>query len=107
MKRPEQVPKGGLRREEFGEKSWERKHPALMEFLLDETYDDGSPRQTSTISLFVEDGTFKAALNDRDLRRSLYVAAATVLGTLDAIEAALGNGTATWRSWNQHTTKKK
>src|SRR6185369_13315110 len=47
-------------------------HAGLRDYLTNGKYDDGSPRQLSTITLFWEDGA-KAALNDRDNHRSLYV----------------------------------
>lgn len=90
----------------FPEKSWEAKHPEIMAFLTDVSYDDGTPRELSTVALFTEDGAFKVALNDKDMKRSLYVSGDSAMTALDALEAVLKRGGGDWRAWNQRTKKK-
>jgi len=106
VKRPEPAKPKLIVVGSFPEKSWEGKHSEIMAFLTDVAYDDGTPRELSTISLFVEDGMFKAALNDKDMRRSLYVTAESMLGALGALEATLLRGGGDWRPWNKATKKK-
>ncbi len=81
------------------------RHPELADHLVRAVYDDGTPRQLSTLSLFFED-TPKAALNDRDNHRSLYVSGDTWEECLDALEALLADETGLWRPWKQGGKKK-
>ena len=65
--------------------------PSLVEYLSQTKWDDGSPRETSTLMLLVEDGMLKACINDRALGRSLWVAA-------DELNVALDAWRVTWRA---------
>lgn len=80
--------------------------PLLMEMLTTDRWDDGTPRLPSAISLFIEDGRWKAAINDKDLRASLYVTADTLVGALKALESALASPSPDWRGWNKGKGKK-
>lgn len=71
----------------------------LLSYWMDSKWDDGSVRETSTVSLFVEEGMFKAALNDRDLRRSAYVSGDSIEDVLLKLELGLEGDTLDWRSW--------
>lgn len=77
--------------------AFERGLPALWEYLTLRSYDDGSPRQAATLLVFVEDGTWKACLSDREAQRSAWAAAGTFQGVLAALEASLATGTVQWR----------
>lgn len=61
----------------------------------------GSPRRTGTITVFSEDGRFKAVLNDRQSGSACFVTSDSALGLLDAAEVILADGKGDWR------TKKK
>jgi hypothetical protein len=74
------------------------RHPALAEYLEVDAWEDGRPRQTSTLLLFLEDGVVKACLNDRDADRALWVSGGSVAGVLESLEAALSGGTGEWRT---------
>jgi len=82
------------------------KLPLLSEHMGTTVYDDGSARETSTVSLFVEDGCMRAALNDRDNRRSLYISAEGVEACLKGLEAMLADERAQWRAWKVGGKKK-
>jgi len=91
-------------------KSFQSKYPALAEYMSAETWDDGKPRQTSTLTFFYEDGCVKGCLNDREADRALWVTAGALLEALEAIEKALAAGTGDWRarnSWNRRNSPKK
>lgn len=83
-----------------------KQFPTLFEYLTHEKWDDGKPRDTSTVSLFIEGGVFKLALNDKDLSRSLYVSASSYADVWVALETALNDSLADWRPWGRHTKKK-
>ena len=80
--------------------------PALLSYLRDTKYDDGSPRIPSTLSVFIEDGRWKAAVNDKDMHRSCYTAADDFEGLLKSLDTQLAADTAEWRSWGQGKGKK-
>lgn len=71
---------------------WAKKHPALWEFLTCEEYPDGSPRERSMLCLFVENGVFKGALQDRDQQQSLWASGDALESVLEALEAKVASG---------------
>lgn len=80
--------------------------PLLVEHMTCDAYDDGTKRQRSTVTLFVEDGNVKACLNDREMERSLFRSAGEFLEALEALEKALTQGDESeWRPWNKKRKK--
>lgn len=77
------------------------KYPAIWEYLTLLVWEGGKKRQPSTLSVFVEDGVIKVALNDRDLARSCYVSGASLEDALGALEKALESGEEGWRAWKR------
>jgi len=71
--------------------------PAVVEYLTAVSYPDQSPRERSTISVFLEDGVVKACLSDRDQARTLWRSGPSVEDALMALETAVVDGTADWR----------
>lgn len=106
MKRREATPKGEVATAAVSDPNFEKKFPKVWEYMTRLHFDDGEPRQLSKVSLFVENGKFKAALNDPEERASLYVAADTVDAVLKALEATLASENPEWRPWNGNTKKK-
>lgn len=78
---------------------WGEQYPNLVEWLTACRYPDGDPRETSTVVISYEQGTFKACLNDRDGKRSLWVSGMTPDDVLGRLEAALGADAQEWRAW--------
>jgi len=89
-----------------GDLSFAADYPLLHSYLSDETYDDGSARERSTVSVFFEDGVVKAALNDKDMKRSAYVSANAVDDLWMTLEAGLSGDKLDWRQWHKGTKKK-
>lgn len=76
--------------------------PALLEYMTSLTLPDGSPRRTSTLLVFCEDGCWKACLTDRGLTdrdpsASLWRASDTFMGVLSQLDDALRVGVQDWR----------
>jgi len=69
----------------------------LEEQLVTLTYDDGSVRRTSTVTLFAEDGRWKGCLSDRDQGMVLFATGDSAAGVLEALDEALGSGHPDWR----------
>lgn len=79
-------------------------YPVLWQFLTVKTL-DGQPRETSTLTLTVENGTWKAALNDRQNQQSLWVSSSNQAELLSTLELALQDDIQDWRAWTQRSFK--
>lgn len=80
---------------------------AVMEYMTAREWPDGEERETSTLLLFVEDGVFKACLNDRENERGLWATSETLRGSIEALEARLRGGKADWRAWSGSSRNKR
>jgi hypothetical protein len=80
-----------------------KKYPTLVEWMSETKWEDGSVRETSSISFTLEGGIPKLALNDRALKRTLYLTADTLEVGLEALERHLRAGTGDWRAWSAKT----
>lgn len=83
---------------EFGQR-W----PAVWEYISADQWEDGVLRQTSTLQIFVDRGSVKVAMKDREAGKICFCAGRDVQEALDALESALRGGTAEWRedSWKK------
>lgn len=73
--------------------------PTLCEFLVSSAYDGdvAGTRQTSTLLIFAQDGSWKACLRDRQEQRCMWVAASVFNDLISVLEDALANGSGIWR----------
>jgi len=78
-----------------------KKWPVLVDHLTQTCWEDGTPRQTSTLSVFVGDGAFKGLLKDRETQQTLWVASPTLDKLFDVVEAALNDPGFVWRREKQ------
>jgi hypothetical protein len=76
---------------------WAAAFPALWEYMTLEVWEDGGQRERSMLCLFVEDGRWKAALQDRAAGRSLWATGTTPTDVLTLLERSLQAGDADWR----------
>lgn len=81
--------------------------PGLAEYLMRDSYDDGSDRQTSTMIVFIEDGWWKVCLSDRDEGTTLWATGETLDDCLIGLDAAIVGGTAEWRRSSQRPRGKR
>lgn len=91
----------------YGDESFAKKYPLLLEFLTRELWEPGVPRQRGTLFLFCEDGVFKACLNDKDCDEVSFVTKPTFTALLDAVERGLANNTLDWRLSTQGKARRK
>jgi len=98
MKRPV-TPMGGNPRRSAVHEDFYELYPLLADHLTALTYDDDppTPRQTSTLLLFAQDGAYRACLRDRQEQRCLWVACPVWTDLLMILEGALEDPTSVWR----------
>lgn len=84
-------------------------HPTLISFLIDAKYDDGSPRQTGTLTISFDLGTFRGRLNDREAGEIAFVSSDGLAGLLEAAEVGLRDDRLDWRrdQWAKGQKKRK
>jgi len=105
MKKPETIAKatqGG-----FPDAAFAKTHPTIAEYLSDDQWEDGTPRELSTLQIKTQDGLVLAVLQDHALSRGLYVVGETVTAALKALEKHASEPTADWRTWKAFRGKKK
>lgn len=87
-----------------GDKDWQKRWPALWEYLTSPSYGpDGPPRKLATISLFLGTQGLTACCNDRDNARACFGTASTLLGALDALEGMVKSDDTVWKEDKQQT----
>lgn len=107
MKKPETVAKAKADQVSLPDDAFVKKHPCIVEYLATVQYEDGSDREPSALSVSLGEGMVKLALNDKDLKQSMYTAAGSLQEALQLMEGALRAKNAEWRSWNSGKQKRK
>lgn len=106
MKRPAETTAPGGAAPSATDDRFLKLYPTLHTYMTDTTWEDGTSREVSSLSVFVEDGRWKIAINDKDLRRSVYVTGGTFLEAMQAAEKAVASSGCDWRAWNKATKKR-
>jgi len=70
---------------------------ALWGFLFDTTFDDGKPRKTGSVTVFVDEGILKAAFNDKTDRLVGFTSLTSLADLPLDLEEALMRGKVDWR----------
>lgn len=81
----------------FADDGFAKEFAALHQYLTSVRWDDGSPRHTATLTIFVDGGCLKVFLNDRHFDRSVCVNAKTFAEALEILNAQLDNDSCEWR----------
>jgi hypothetical protein len=106
MKRPSKPDPTSSPAASFPDEDWCTLFPTVVEYLADGAFEDGEPRQLSTLGVKFQDGLILVTLSDHELSRGLYRTGATFLDALGAIEGCLVKSTADWRAWKKGGYKK-
>lgn len=84
--------------------------PSLFELLTADKFPDGTKREPSRLTVFMDSGAVKAALRDEGMQASAFRSGATIGAALDALERALREDDPDlwqpWRAGNQQWKKK-
>lgn len=83
------------------EQGFTKRYPTIVMYMTDLVWDDGTPREVSSLGVSVKDGLMCLALNDKDGRQSAYTSAVTLEKALEALEKALAEDAVTWRAWDR------
>lgn len=105
MKKPDAATSAAGTSGPFPDADWVKRFPMVCEYLSAAAFDDGTPRQLSSLTLREQDGMVLASISDMELSRGLYRTGATVRDALAALEKALETMTADWRPWKQQGRK--
>lgn len=81
--------------------------PTLVEWLAASEWEDKTPRETSTLLLFVEDGRWKCCFTDRDAEKCVWITCDTLTGLLALLEGDLQDGSGEWREKKKWEPGKK
>ena len=76
----------------------EKAYPALWDYLTTSTTSAGKVRRTTTVLVFVDEGSWKACVNDRDTGEVGFVSSDTAMGLLEALERTLAGDAMEWRA---------
>lgn len=73
-------------------------YPTLLEFLTLRMWEDGSPRQPGTLLIFVDSGTWKACLKDKNGPRVCFVSSSDLDMLFLTVEDGLSQDNLDWRA---------
>lgn len=79
------------------DEGFKKEMPTLWAFVTQTEWEDGSSRETGTIFIFREAGTWRACLNDRDSGHVGFVSCDTFKGLWKAVEKQLAEERVDWR----------
>lgn len=86
---------------------WSASFPALSEFLVAITWEDGSSRISGTLTLFTDQGLWKLCLADKAQSLVAFVSGSSPLHAFQSAEQGLVTGTLDWRSSRQPNSNKR
>jgi len=72
-------------------------YPTLWKFLTTLQWDDGSPRQPATVSIFMQAGRWTACLTEKNWDLILFATAERLEGLWEALDGRLADPAADWR----------
>lgn len=99
MKKPDTEERANRSATGCTDAKFQGKYPTIVEYLISAAWEDGSPRELSALSISCRDGCVALAMNDKELKQSLYTLAGTLEEALKLMEGALVSGAGEWRSW--------
>lgn len=97
VKKPEGRKVAGIAGQVAEVDEWAIAYPLLFEHMTAVKWDDGTSRQTSSLTLFQQDGVVKAILKDKEAGLCLWVASPGVGTLFPVLEAALASSETEWR----------
>jgi len=99
MKRPSPTQAAAAEATGCCDEVWGKKYPSIVEHMTCAKWDDGGAREPSSLAITFQGGRAQLALNDKELKQSLYTTAGSVVEALGLLEKALASGVGEWRQW--------
>jgi len=78
-------------------------YPTVWSYLTQSRWDDGTERNTSSVTFFTDAGQLKCVLKDKETGYSLWAAGSSLDSMFSVLEALLNDPTAVWRQDKQET----
>lgn len=79
------------------DEEFQKHYPTLFDYLTQSRWPDGTPRLTSSLLIFTDNGQVKAMLRDKEAGECLWVACPSLWMIFDVFEAKLCDEEADWR----------
>ena len=106
MKKPDGQQQDAARSTGCPDEALMKKYPRIVEYLTTTQWEDGSSRQTSSVAITINDGMIQVALNDKELKQSMYSSAGSMTEALGLMEKALAANVDGWRAWKSGAKRK-
>lgn len=84
-----------------------RMYPTIAAYLSDDRWDDGKPRELSSLTVSIVGGLLQLALNDKARGCSCYSSAPSLGEALALLDNAVLEERVQWRVWKQGGEKRK
>lgn len=104
LQRPKPGEKSGPVEKAFADAHFSKQYPYLHAMLTSQKYEDGTPRITSTLLIFSDNGVLRFCLNDRDNNRSAFFTDSTFEWILEKVEQSVAMGTVEWKTKGQYNS---
>jgi hypothetical protein len=82
----------------LADEGFEGQYPALLTFMEQSSWEDGSERETGTMFIFAQGGRWKMMLKDRAYGRIAFYAAETFEELLKVVESSLDEDRVDWKA---------
>jgi len=102
LKRSEVEGKRGGPGGRFHDPSFEKHFPHLWDYLTQTAWEDGTPRELSSIMIIPEPGIIRLMLRDKATGLVCWVAAPDFTSMFAVLDAAVGDPGHEWRRDRQH-----
>lgn len=83
---------GALAKGVFGQS-----YPTLLEWMETDQWEDGSARATTTLFVFVDAGSIKVMMKDRDGAQVAFASSDSLEELLEGLERGLREGSTVWK----------
>jgi hypothetical protein len=80
--------------------------PGLWELMTETKYPDGKDRERSSLTVFIEEGSFKLCISERTRELSCWATGPTFKRALDALEGRVVSDSPEWRASGRGKKKK-
>ena len=80
--------------------------PDLADFLIQTKWEDGTPRETGSISIFCQNGRVQACITDKAQGIMAFITIALEGSILDELDHAIGDDDLVWKPYKGGQTRR-